>query len=403
MKKIIKIIFLFLSNFLSLHLKNSIHVFNGNAVTRYFVNTNHHDFSNNEKFIMDDGSNLILDKKYRWSIKPGWMFFPELLAFHKLSERKKLLAKDIRYLKDCIGENTINFHPREISAYFESRKHHYSDHLLSVSENDPILVKPSENENHYRINSFFKRYKELFAELSKKDIYSISSGDSLLEIGYESGGHSLFALEKLGFNILGIDNGYSGLRNISILPQEIKEYLGSNAEFIQGDITKQTPISPNTMSVINTVAVLEHIMDLPSAFKEMYRILKPGGIMIHSYDPYFHPAGGHGLGVLDSPWAHLQLNTNEYERYLREHRPNEFREAFDWFHNAIHRSYPERLMMQLISLSGFEILYWNTKMIKKAQRDLLSDKALINIFNNYPEASLTDLFASEQTFVARKI
>ena len=29
--------------------------------------------------------------------------------------------------------------------------------------------------------------------------------------------------------------------------------------------------------------------------------------MIHSYDPYFHPSGGHAIGILDSPWGHLRL------------------------------------------------------------------------------------------------
>ena len=309
----------------------------------------------------------MIERGYRWSIKQGWMYYPELLAFKKLLDRKLLLGKDIDFLQQSIGENTLNISSREISNYFQSRRDNYSDYLLSNNENDPILICPLKKESEKRIGLFLKRYKDLFFELKQKNLYNISRGDNLLEIGYESGGHSMFALEKLGFNVTGIDNGYSGLRNISTLPESIKESIGSSVKFTIGDITKNTSVISNSMTVINTIAVLEHIMDLPAAFKEMYRILKPGGVMIHSYDPYFHPAGGHGLGVLDTRWGHLQLNPEEYKRYLNQYRPNEFQESVDWYQNGIHRSYPERLMMQLLGVSGFEILYWNSKFINQSE------------------------------------
>ena len=43
---------------------------------------------------------------------------------------------------------------------------------------------------------------------------------------------------------------------------------------------------------------------MDGALKEMNRLIIPGGLMIHSYDPYFHPSGGHAIGILDSPWGH---------------------------------------------------------------------------------------------------
>jgi ubiquinone/menaquinone biosynthesis C-methylase UbiE len=149
--------------------------------------------------------------------------------------------------------------------------------------------------------------------------------------------------------------------------------------------------------------VLEHILDLPSAFKEMYRILKPGGIMIHSYDPYFHPAGGHGLGVLDMPWGHLQVNPDEYERYIKEFRPFEIDQAMNWYKNGVHKKYPKRLMMKLVLDSGFKILFWNTRKINKHQRSRIGNSLMRNVFKNYPEISFDDLLACEHTFIAQKI
>ena len=85
----------------------------------------------------------------------------------------------------------------------------------------------------------------------------------------------------------------------------LEKNIGSSAKFAVGDITKHTEFPDKTFSFVNSVAVLEHIFDLPSAFTEMSRILKDDGLMIHSYDPYFHPAGGHALGILDNPWNHF--------------------------------------------------------------------------------------------------
>ena len=47
-----------------------------------------------------------------------------------------------------------------------------------------------------------------------------------------------FALERFGFNVHGLDNGYSGLHNVSFMPQYIKKQINSEANFHFGDITK---------------------------------------------------------------------------------------------------------------------------------------------------------------------
>ncbi len=331
------------------------------------------------------------------------MFFPELLAFHKLSLMNVLRDTDLKFFQSCIGKKTIEIHPDEINKQYRKVASSYSKHLISLEENDPILVIPTDNENKTRINSFYRRYKSTFDILKNNLQLDIVKNDKILEIGYESGGHSLFALEKLGFHVTGIDNGYSGLRSVSLLPEKIKKSIQSNAQFVIGDITKKTSFNSENFSAINSIAVLEHILDLPSAFQEMYRILKPGGIIIHSYDPYFHPAGGHGLGVLDMPWGHLQVSPDEYERYIKEFRPFEIDQAINWYKNGVHKKYPKRLMMQLVLDSGFKILFWNTRKINKHQRSRIGNGLMRNVFKNYPEISFDDLLACEHTFIAQKI
>lgn len=403
MYSILKNIIWYLGSRLPVNIKNHILFLNDSSISTFFNANEKTLTSEPETFLKNDNSLLYLEEGYRWSTKQGWMFFPELLAFHKLSLINVLKDKDLEFFQSCIGKKTLEIHPEEINKQYRKVASSYSKHLISLDENDPILVVPTDFENKARINSFYRRYKSTFKILKNNLQVHILKNDKILEIGYESGGHSLFALEKLGFHVTGIDNGYSGLRSVSLLPNKVKKSIKSNAQFIIGDITKKTSFNSENFSVINSIAVLEHILDLPSAFQEMYRILKPGGIMIHSYDPYFHPAGGHGLGVLDMPWGHLQVNPDEYERYIKEFRPFEIDQAMNWYKNGVHKKYPKRLMMKLVLDSGFKILFWNTRKINKHQRSRIGNGLMRNVFKNYPEISFDDLLACEHTFIAQKI
>ena len=73
----------------------------------------------------------------------------------------------------------------------------------------------------------------------------------------------------------------------------LQKQINSEANFHFGDVTKNTEFNNGNFSLINSVAVLEHLNDMNGALKEMNELLIPGGLMIHSYDPYFHPSGGH--------------------------------------------------------------------------------------------------------------
>ena len=88
--------------------------------------------------------------------------------------------------------------------------------------------------------------------------------------------------------------------------------------------------------------------------------------MIHSYDPYFHPSGGHAIGILDSPWGHLRVNEQEYDRYLKEFRPYEYQDSMDWYLNGIHRSFPVSDMIRAIHQNNFELIYWQSNNISVA-------------------------------------
>ncbi len=96
-------------------------------------------------------------------------------------------------------------------------------------------------------------------------------------------------------------------------------------------------------------------MDLEAAFAEMYRLLKPGGVVIHNFAPYFSHDGGHALGIGDSPWVHVRLSESEYLRYLTELRPFDAEAAVDWIKGALHRNIPQWRMQRMVALAGFRL------------------------------------------------
>ena len=55
------------------------------------------------------------------------------------------------------------------------------------------------------------------------------------------------------------------------------------------------PLKSQIYDVILCRGVIEHIEYQPAALSEMYRVLKPGGILYISIPPWYNPTGGHGL------------------------------------------------------------------------------------------------------------
>jgi SAM-dependent methyltransferase len=80
----------------------------------------------------------------------------------------------------------------------------------------------------------------------------------------------------------------------------------SKVSFIEDNITVSS-VESESMDVKVSWEVLEHITSPNYAFKEMSRILKPGGFAFHQYNPFFSVDGGHSLCTLDFSWGHARL------------------------------------------------------------------------------------------------
>ena len=74
------------------------------------------------------------------------------------------------------------------------------------------------------------------------------------------------------------------------------------------------PFPDNTFDVVMSNAVLEHVMGIPAAIKEMARVTNEAGINYHLYHNYYSFSGNHKPYALNKkhPWGHLRglIETN---------------------------------------------------------------------------------------------
>ena len=169
--------------------------------------------------------------------------------------------------------------------------------------------------------------------------------------------------------------------------------------FMEDDITAST-LEPGSFDLIVSFEVLEHVQRPRDAFAAMARLLRPGGVMYHDYNPFFSSIGGHSLATLDLPWGHARLDDADVERYLADIRPAEAEQALRFYRESLNRMTQADLRSE-IAAAGLELV----AVIPWYQRALLgeaSPQVLAEMRRNYPQATIDDLLATFVAVVARR-
>lgn len=106
-------------------------------------------------------------------------------------------------------------------------------------------------------------------------------GKRLLEIGCGGGQHSiLFA--KQGARCVGIDLSDEQVK----YARRLAEREGVDAEFYQGDATDLSMFDAESFDAAHSAFALEYVDDIDACYREVFRILRPGGPFVFSFD---HP------------------------------------------------------------------------------------------------------------------
>ena len=84
---------------------------------------------------------------------------------------------------------------------------------------------------------------------------------------------------------------------------------------------EKLPLGDNSVDAVYTTATLEHVYNLEEGLRESFRVLRPGGIAVHSIGPLFYTHGGdhcissYGLG---HGYDHLLLEEEEYRKRVSD-------------------------------------------------------------------------------------
>ena len=94
-----------------------------------------------------------------------------------------------------------------------------------------------------------------------------------------------------------------------------KLYTQKNIKWVRSKAEK-LPLEDNSMDLVLTLNAIMFFRDIDRAFKEIYRVLKPGGVLYARWTNFYGLEGCHYPGLVDIPWAHALLPADEYYEHL---------------------------------------------------------------------------------------
>lgn len=104
-------------------------------------------------------------------------------------------------------------------------------------------------------------------------LYSAGSGDTLLDVGCGNG-HLLYQLRNRFKRLIGLE--YSAHRL-----EQAKLNLSDDAfRAVLGSAENMSEIASNSIDCVVSADTIEHVPDVYPATAELYRVLRPGGILI---------------------------------------------------------------------------------------------------------------------------
>lgn len=181
----------------------------------------------------------------------------------------------------------------------------------------------------------------------------IKPGDVVIDLGSGAGNDCFIARHETGpeGKVIGIDFTPAMIDRA----RQNAELRGfNNVEFRQGDIEK-IPVTANTADVIVSNCVLNLVPDKDAVFKEIYRVLKPGG--------------------------HFSIS----DVVLVGELPAALKETAEMYAGCVAGAIQKEVYLELIKLNGFETLT-----IQKEKPIIIPDDILIKYLNPEEMALLKD-------------
>lgn len=129
----------------------------------------------------------------------------------------------------------------------------------------------------------------------------LPSGRMMLDLGCGFGGRTVEFQRALGGHVIGLEIDH----RVAAPALRFARSMGAGeVSFVVG-VGEALPFKDNSLDAILSYDVLEHVRDPEECLRECQRALKPGGLLLLVFPPYYHPLGAHLEGYVSrAPCAH---------------------------------------------------------------------------------------------------
>ena len=121
------------------------------------------------------------------------------------------------------------------------------------------------------------------------DRFGVLPGERVLDMGCGAGRHA-FELYRRGADVVALDQNTSDLAEVAVMFEamaaEGQVPTGSSAATVEGDALA-LPFDDGDFDRIIAAEILEHIPDDRTAMEELFRVLKPGGVLAVTVPRWF--------------------------------------------------------------------------------------------------------------------
>lgn len=148
---------------------------------------------------------------------------------------------------------------------------------------------------------------------------------TVLDFGCGWGGETLWLAER-------VDQALGADIEVSSIEQARRALAASGRTNCRFELIEdgRLPFPDASVDAVFSTDTFEHVMDLDQAFAEIYRVLRPGGLLITRFGPLFYsPQGYHLYWACQVPWAHLMFGLESILE-LRNARAGSTMRASSW-------------------------------------------------------------------------
>jgi SAM-dependent methyltransferase len=154
----------------------------------------------------------------------------------------------------------------------------------------------------------------------------------------KAGGHKVYGIDMVNRPCLSrVDLAYRIARWLFRKRLGLQVETTAEQTLVCGDVGS-LPFPDDTFDLATSVAAFEHFLDVPTVVAELYRVVRPGGLVWVYIHLFTSPSGGHNLSLTEiplrtipagaDPWDHLRRRRLPFHVPLNEWRRDHYLEEF---------------------------------------------------------------------------